>query len=204
VDLPGLDEPVGLRARAVTDPDAVRAEIAAGRFLTGPLWKAWGPVLAPAGVSRATLSTILRSYGYELWLWAVGERTWGQCLEGLAGRVSRRAAGQRKPRPARAQARKKAVTPTKSTRATKRRATKPTAAHKATKTGRRRAAAPARKPAKAGQASKATKARKATTATTARKATTGTTARKTTKARKTNKAAKARRSGRPVKGARRR
>jgi hypothetical protein len=195
VDLPRLDEPVGMRARAATHPDAVRAEIVSGRFVAAPLWKAWGPALGPAGVSRAALSAILRGYGYELWLWAAGERTWAQSLEGLAGRVSRRAGTGGKRRPVRAKARKKAVTPTKSTRATKRRATKPTTAGKATKTVRGRVAAPARKPAKAGKASKAANARQTTKA---RKATTA------IKAHKTTKAAKARTSGRPVKGARRR
>ena len=31
-----------------------------------------------------------RSYGRELWLWLVGERTWKQCVSGLGGRLLRR------------------------------------------------------------------------------------------------------------------
>lgn len=97
-DLPGLDEPVGLRSRLATETEAVRAEIASGGLLAGPVWKAWGTALAGAGVDRATLTAILRGYDYEVWLWAVGERTWAQCVAGLAGRLRRRSGGQKAPR----------------------------------------------------------------------------------------------------------
>jgi hypothetical protein len=90
VELAGLAEPVGLRARVAKEPDTVRAEIASGKLILAPLWKAWGPELTAHGLDRRALSVILRGSGYELWLWAVGERTWAQCIEGLAGRVSRR------------------------------------------------------------------------------------------------------------------
>ena len=116
MDLPGLDEPVGLRVRAATDPDAVRGQIASGRLVLGPVWKAWGPTLAAQGVDRAALSAVLRGSSYELWLWAAGERTWAQFLEGLAGRVGRRAeAGAAKGRaPRRAAKASRAGEPTKS------------------------------------------------------------------------------------------
>ena len=135
MELAGLAEPAGLRARVATEPDAVRAEIASGRLILTPVWKAWRPALEAQGLDRATLSTILRGYGYELWLWAVGERTWAQCLEGLAGRVSRRV-GARPPTKARP-----ASTTKKATKTAK--ATKSAKATKAAKT--KRAAGPARK-----------------------------------------------------------
>jgi hypothetical protein len=134
VELPGLAEPVRVRARVASEPDAVRAEIASGRFIVTPLWKAWGPALAAQGVDRAALSAMLRGYGYELWMWAVGERTWAQCLEGLAGRVSRRVGAQAPARTARA----------------------------AKPTGRAGKAAKTAKAAKTSKATKATKAKRAT------------------------------------------
>jgi hypothetical protein len=153
VDLPGLDEPVGLRARAATDPDAVRAEIGSGRLIAAPLWKAWSPALATKGVDRPTLVAILRGYGYELWLWAAGERTWAQCLEGLAGRVDRRAAATR------------AAKPRQATRAAKpRQATKAAKPRQATRAAKPRQATKARGATGAGKGAKAAKTRGATKA----------------------------------------
>jgi hypothetical protein len=150
VELPGLAEPAGVRARVAREPDAVRAEIASGRLIVAPLWKAWGPALAAQGLDRAVLSAILRGYGYEVWLWAVGERTWAQSLEGLAGRVSRRVGARA---PAKTRPTRKAAKSTGSGRASKATKTAKTAktakTTKATKTAKtakaKRAAGPARK-----------------------------------------------------------
>ena len=161
MDLPGLDEPVGLRVRAATDPDAVRAQIASGRLIVAPVWKAWGPTLAARGVDRAALSAVLRGSSYELWLWAAGERTWAQFLEGLAGRVGRRAeAGAAKGRaPGRAAKASRAGKPTKSpARAGSSRGQgRPASAAKATK-----AKATKAKATKAGKKATPTKAAKKT------------------------------------------
>jgi hypothetical protein len=151
VDLPGLDEPVGLRARAATDPDAVQAEIASGRLVAAPLWKAWRPALAPAGVRRAELVAILQGYGYELWLWAAGERTWAQCLEGLAGRVNRRTEGTKATtvKKGRAKKARRATAVKKASRATAKKATRAKKARRATvvkKASRATKAPRARKP----------------------------------------------------------
>ena len=182
MDLPKLDEPVGLRARVAIEPDAVRAEIASGRFITTPVWKAWGTGLAGTGIDRATLAAILRGYDYEVWLWAAGERTWAQCVEGLAGRLRRRlGAPPRKAKPTRAKP-IKAKTASKTGRARRPR--------KAAKPGRAGAARRTRKGGRAAKASRAavrTMPKKAAKATKPRTVKAKTTKAKTTKA-KTTKA----------------
>jgi hypothetical protein len=179
VELPGLAEPVGLRARVASEPDAVRAEIASGTLIITPLWKAWGPALAAQGLDRAALSAILRGYGYELWLWGIGERTWAQSLEGLGGRVSRRVGARAPAKTARTASKaKKARKATQARPATKTQKTK-----KATNAGR------PTKAAKAGRASKTAKSAKtANSAKTAKSAKSAKTA-KTAKSAKTTRAA---------------
>jgi hypothetical protein len=181
VELSGLAEPVRLRARVAREPDAVRAEIASGKFIVTPLWKAWGPALAARGLDRAALSGILRGYGYEVWLWAVGERTWAQSLEGLAGRVSRR------------------VGPRAPTRATK--ASRVTKADRASKAGK---TTKATKTARASKTPKTTKATKTARASKTPKASKSTKATKAARATRTAKAARTRRAAGPARKARRR
>jgi hypothetical protein len=36
--------------------------------------------------------SVVRAYRREVWLWLIGERSWGQCCSGLIGRVGRRLA----------------------------------------------------------------------------------------------------------------
>ena len=91
--LPAVSEPVALRdawwaaeRAGVTPPDLVEAA-------TGAVWKAWAGSLAGtagSGVDPGWLAQVVAGYRRELWLWLVGERTWEQCLSGLAGRVDRR------------------------------------------------------------------------------------------------------------------
>ena len=94
VELAVPPEPVRLRARTRTlaeqDPAAGRARVAEGGFIARPLWLLWGPELRRAGLRRARFGEIVRGYERELWLWVMGERTWAQCVSGLAGRVRRR------------------------------------------------------------------------------------------------------------------
>jgi len=101
-DLAVPPEPLELRERtralAARDPRRGRDRVAAGAWIAGPLWQAWGPELRRAGVDRAGLVGVARAYDRELWLWVMGERTWAQCAAGLAGRVRRRLP----PRPAEA------------------------------------------------------------------------------------------------------
>jgi hypothetical protein len=220
VELSGLAEPVRLRARVAREPDAVRAEIASGKFIVTPLWKAWGPALAAQGLDRAALSGILRGYGYEVWLWAVGERTWAQSLEGLAGRVSRRV-GARAPtratksrrvtKAAKAAKARPPTTATKAEAATKARKaakarppTKATKARPATKAGRTTTAKKPPPVSKSARASKTSKAARTTKATKSAKATRTTKASKTSKATKTSRTTKARRPAGPARKTRRR
>jgi hypothetical protein len=41
-------------------------------------------------MDREAFIDVVVGYGRELWLWLMGERQWGQFLDGLAGRVTRR------------------------------------------------------------------------------------------------------------------
>lgn len=54
------------------------------------LWERWRSALEPEGLERETFLDIAEGYGREIWLWIIGDRLWEQCIEGLAGRVSRR------------------------------------------------------------------------------------------------------------------
>ena len=87
-------EPAALRRRtralAERDPAAAAGRLDRGEWITRPLWRAWGPALQRAGMSRAWLREIAADYRRELWLWVMGERTWAQCADGLLGRVRRR------------------------------------------------------------------------------------------------------------------
>lgn len=90
LDLP--PEPTALResmrAKVVSGGDARSGPDGSG--LLAILWEGWMTSLEPAGVDRESFVEILEAYGREIWLWIAGERTWAQCLEGLAGRISRR------------------------------------------------------------------------------------------------------------------
>lgn len=83
VELPIPPEPAALRADVQRDPDRAPP---IDELIVPILWEAWGETLA----AEAVLREIAREYRYELWLWAMGERSWQQCAEGLAGRVRRR------------------------------------------------------------------------------------------------------------------
>ncbi len=56
------------------------------------LWESWAPVLLGLGASRTELDAVVAGYRRELWLWVMGERTWVQAIQGLAGRLVRRLA----------------------------------------------------------------------------------------------------------------
>jgi len=57
------------------------------------LWERWRPALEPLSMDREAFVDVIISYRRELWLWLIGERTWEQCISGLAGRVGRRLPG---------------------------------------------------------------------------------------------------------------
>jgi hypothetical protein len=92
--LPLPEEPVELRARVRALVEETPARGAAlldeGEWIAGLLWERWGPLLEPAGMSRARFLQVVAGYRRELWLWVMGERTWAQSAGGLLGRVRRR------------------------------------------------------------------------------------------------------------------
>jgi hypothetical protein len=63
--------------------------------ITDELWHRWGPQIEPAGIDRRSFDAIVADYQRELWHWLWGDRTWAQCAEGLAGRLTRRIEKQR-------------------------------------------------------------------------------------------------------------
>ena len=93
-DLPLPEEPVELRARvrALVEhaPEQGAALIDGAEWIADPLWERCGPLLEPAGMSRARFLQVVAGYRRELWLWVMGERTWAQSAGGLLGRVRRR------------------------------------------------------------------------------------------------------------------
>jgi hypothetical protein len=93
-DLPLPEEPVALRAgvRALVEeePERGAALIDGAAWIADPLWERWGPLLEPAGMSRARFLEVVAGHRRELWLWVMGERTWAHSAGGLAGRVRRR------------------------------------------------------------------------------------------------------------------
>ncbi len=64
----------------------------AGEPVSARLWKAWEPRLSAAGIGYESYLDAVAEYQREMWLWANGERTWAQCVSGLAGRLVRRGA----------------------------------------------------------------------------------------------------------------
>jgi hypothetical protein len=88
------EEPIALRAGTLVvieaDPEKGRALVAEGGWIAGPLWETWGSELSGAGLGPDQFRDIVAGYDRELWLWLLGERTWAQCADGLAGRVRRR------------------------------------------------------------------------------------------------------------------
>jgi hypothetical protein len=92
--LPLPEEPAVLRDRVRAlverEPERGAALIDGAAWIADPLWERWGPLLEPAGMSRARFLQVAAGYRRELWLWVMGERTWAQSAGGLAGRVRRR------------------------------------------------------------------------------------------------------------------
>jgi len=90
VELGALAEPSNWKRawwdaeRAGTSPPDLVEAVAARA------WAAWETPLAASGHDKGWLAAVAAGYRRELWLWLVGERTWEQASEGLAGRVGRR------------------------------------------------------------------------------------------------------------------
>jgi hypothetical protein len=85
-------EPVSLQMKlrtiAAEDLDGVAGRIT--KELSLRLWRAWSDVLRPAGVTPRDLRGVLADDRREAWLWVMGDRTWGQFIDGLIGRTRRR------------------------------------------------------------------------------------------------------------------
>jgi hypothetical protein len=86
-------EPAELRANRGTGWTAERAEDNASR-LSAILWGTWEADLLAAGFDRDRFRRVVEGYRAELWLWRAGERPWVHAVEGLIGRIERRAGGQ--------------------------------------------------------------------------------------------------------------
>ncbi len=88
-------EPAPLRrelaAAAVAGGRDVPAVIA--QRLAARQWRHWRAELAPRGVSAGVFRAAVLADRREVWLWAVGDRSWGQMMEGLRGRLLRRFGG---------------------------------------------------------------------------------------------------------------
>ncbi|MFZ0667684.1 MAG: hypothetical protein WAM97_18200 [Acidimicrobiales bacterium] len=86
-------EPVELREwmrQTILAGGDPREDVEEGISLGMVLWERWRSSLEPSGVDRESFFDMVESYGREIWLWIIGERRWEQCIEGLAGRISRR------------------------------------------------------------------------------------------------------------------
>jgi hypothetical protein len=91
LEVPG--EPAALRVtmhEAVEGGQGWDEAFGDGAGVGAMLWGRWGAALEQAGVGRAQFDAVVRGYRRELWFWFLGERTWQQAAEGLAGRLRRR------------------------------------------------------------------------------------------------------------------
>jgi hypothetical protein len=88
------DEPATVRTdtRALLEesPEEGSRTINDARFVADLLWEEWVEELEESGMGYDQFLGISRGYSGELRLWVVGERPWGHCVAGLAGRVTRR------------------------------------------------------------------------------------------------------------------
>ena len=88
------EEPAELRAetRALLEesPEEGSGFVSDAGFVADLLWEEWADELEEAGMDYERFLEISRGYAGELRLWVVGERPWGHCVAGLAGRVRRR------------------------------------------------------------------------------------------------------------------
>ena len=92
--LPIPEEPVDLkvemRQQLETRPEEGLQLLAHGAWIADALWAVWGAKLTPSDMDQERFRRIASEYRNELRLWIMGERTWEHCIEGLAGRVTRR------------------------------------------------------------------------------------------------------------------
>lgn len=95
LDLADLEEPHALKTElrdlAEQQPARAREQLAGPQGLGGHLWDRWGDDLGRAGFDRESFHQVLDGYRRELWYWVQGDRTWHHCIEGLTGRLTRRA-----------------------------------------------------------------------------------------------------------------
>ncbi|MGB3634891.1 MAG: hypothetical protein WA982_12680 [Rubrobacteraceae bacterium] len=93
-------EPVELRAETrdllEESPEEGSLKINDTRFVADLLWEEWGEDLEGSGMGYGRFIKVSRGYTSELRLWVVGERPWGHCVAGLAGRITRRLPNKQK------------------------------------------------------------------------------------------------------------
>lgn len=93
--LPIGSEPVALRRelRALLGEQSGASSEEIAHRLAQRQWRHWRVELAPRGVQLAAFRALVGSYRREVWLWALGDRSWEQMMEGLRGRCLRRFGG---------------------------------------------------------------------------------------------------------------
>ncbi|MDQ4105715.1 MAG: hypothetical protein M3157_00870 [Actinomycetota bacterium] len=88
------EEPVELKAETrfllEESPEEGFRVVSDARFVADLLWEEWGEAFEAVGMDYGRFLEISRGYANELRLWVFGERPWGHCAAGLAGRVCRR------------------------------------------------------------------------------------------------------------------
>ena len=76
-----------LRRLAREDPATARS--VAPERLAAALGEAWHRSLGLVGASPSDLRAVFEGANREIWLWVMGNRTWAQLVEHLAGRAER-------------------------------------------------------------------------------------------------------------------
>jgi len=76
-----------LRRLAREDPSVAR--LVGPERLAAALGEAWHGSLGRVGASPADLRAVFAAANREIWLWVMGNRTWAQLVEHLAGRAER-------------------------------------------------------------------------------------------------------------------
>jgi hypothetical protein len=86
------DEPSDtLRRLRRESPDGAASSEELVRLIAQRLWRAWGEALGPLDVRPATFRRWIAEADREIGLWARGDRPWVQVIDGIRGRVWRRA-----------------------------------------------------------------------------------------------------------------
>ena len=86
---PNEPAPVLARLRRLAREDPAEARAVAPERLAAALGEAWHRSLGLVGASPADLRAVFEGANREIWLWVMGNRTWEQLVQHLAGRAER-------------------------------------------------------------------------------------------------------------------